>query len=281
MIGILLISGISYGIYISTTHTSGNEVFLSTTTSVQNTGLLDYLITHFEQNHNLQVKYTAVGSGAAIQLARDGEVDAVLVHAPNLEFKLIADGFSDQRHTLWYNYFVIAGPASDPANITTTTTASEAFTHIYEAGRAGKATFYSRGDQSGTNIKEEMIWNQTGYTINPKAPWYYATGTGMAATLFTADNDPRGYCLTDVGTFTKLKAGSPPLQKEALFNHDDLLYNPYSYLIINASRTHTSLNTAGAITFLNYLTDPATTKLVSNYKVGNFTLFNPINSTEG
>lgn len=251
-------------------------IFLSTTTSVENTGLLDYLITAFEKTHNYTVKYTAVGSGAAIQLARDGEVDAVLVHAPDLEKKLILDDYSDQRHTLWYNYFSIVGPEGDPANVSQASDAVQAFERIYRAGNASRATFFSRGDQSGTNLKELEIWNATKYTINPKFSWYYATGTGMSATLTASDSRSDSYVLTDAGTFATVQASSSAIDKQILFGQDPMLYNPYSYLIINSTTTGTTLNTAGAQVFLNFLDDPATDQLVLNYRVGDTILFHPI-----
>lgn len=276
LLGLLIVSLVSYGIYVSVSGPNDQEVFLSTTTSVENTGLLDYLIEEYEKKAEYTVKYTAVGSGAAIQLARDGEIDAVIVHAPEMEQELVDDDVSMARNVLWYNYFVIIGPSSDPAGITDTNSAAEAFQNIHDAGNSGEATFYSRGDQSGTHFKELAIWNSTGIEVNAGSDWYFETGTGMSSTLVTADNDPIGYTLTDIGTYATLQGSDTSLDKNILYEEDDLLFNPYSYHLINTNVVGTELNTEGARDFLYFLQLDSTEELVRNYTVGNTVLFNPI-----
>lgn len=279
VITLLVISSVAYSIFVELSNQDfDNEIFLSTTTSVENTGLLDILINEFEKSHSFSVKYIAVGSGAAIQLARDGEVDAVLVHAPDLEQSLIDDSFSDRRDTLWFNYFIIVGPHSDPANIQSSVSLNEVMEKLYLAGQNDVARFYSRGDQSGTHLKELHLWDTSNITIDPleEQIWYIETGTGMSSTLNTVDNDPLGYTITDLATYATLKDSTSSIDLKELFGQDDLLFNPYSYLIINPAITGTELNEAGALEFLIFLQEPSTNALVENYMKGDIILFTPI-----
>ena len=255
---------------------SDNELFLATTTSVENTGLLDYLIEIFEDQSQIDVGFTAVGSGAAIQLAKDGEVDAILVHAPNSEQELIDDGFVLNKTKLWFNFFIIIGPKEDPAGISTSINASEAFSKIKIAGEEGKAVFYSRGDESGTHVKEKLIWSKTVFNPSVPANWYFETGSGMSSTIVITNNDPFGYTLTDLGTFASQIESDSTLEIIELFSGDDLLFNPYSYLIIDPDKIGFSLNSKSAKEFLNFLLDSETNELVRNYKINDITLFNPI-----
>ena len=211
---LLVVSSVAYSIFVELSNQDlDNEIFISTTTSVENTGLLDLLIKEFEKSNSFSVKYTAVGSGAAIQLARDGEVDAILVHAPNLEQSLIDDSFSDERHTLWFNYFIVVGPSSDPANIQNSVSLRDVMEKLYLVGQNGESHFYSRGDQSGTHLKELQLWMESEINIDPseEQAWYIETGTGMSSTLTTVDNDPIGYTLTDIATYATLETSTSHL----------------------------------------------------------------------
>ena len=278
---LLVVSAISLGVFLNQPKNTGGQLFLSTTTSVENTGLLDMLISKFEDQSTTKVTYTAVGSGNAIQLARDGEVDAVLVHAPNLEEGLINDGFVINKTTLWYNYFVVVGPSSDPANIFAASNVSQAFNKIYEAGTNNGsstplATFYSRGDQSGTNEKEILIWQSLGLTPDPQTNWFKETGQGMANTLEIANDDPIGYTISDLGTFATVVKNDANFQMKKLYEGDPLLYNPYSFLIIDKNKTGTNLHTNAAWEFLDFLTLKSTNQLVRDYTIGDIILFTPI-----
>jgi tungstate transport system substrate-binding protein len=278
IIGLLIVSAVAYSLFQEITDKENEEIFISTTSSVENTGLLDVLVREFEKTHKISVKYTAVGSGAAIQLARDGEVDGVLVHAPDLEQELIADGYADERHQLWYNYFILVGPSSNPAGIQESDTMATVMEKLYEAGKAGTVNFYSRGDNSGTHQKELALWETAEIAIdsNVEQDWYVETGTGMSATLTTTDNDNIGYTLTDIGTFATLQAAGSSLGLQKIYEEDDLLYNPYSFLVINEAATGTDLNTEGILQFLAFLQAPSTLDFVENYTRGGIILFTPI-----
>lgn len=280
-IALIIIIGVSGGIYYFSTRNKGEELLLSTTTSVRDTGLLDQLITRFEAQNSITVRYTAVGTGHAIDLAKEGQVDAVLVHAPALEMQFVNDGYGMNRTTLWYNYFIVAGPSSDPANVLNASNVTNAFLAIKAAGEQGKANFYSRGDNSGTDIKEKYIWSLLNLNTTTFGNWYISTGQGMAATITQANNDPKGYVLTDIGTFAEQKAQpTANIVLSQLFNKEDTItYNTYSYIVVNPNKFGSSFkfNTNNAFKFLEFLKSQSTIDFVRNYKVGNITLFNPLN----
>src|SRR5437773_2345140 len=175
----------------------GSTVVLSTTTSTQDSGLLDVLVPLFERQSGLTLKPVSVGTGQALALAARGEADVVLVHAPALEKKYLAEGKLLNRRLVMYNDFVVVGPTSDPAKIRGEPRAAAALAKIAAAG----ARFVSRGDKSGTHLLEQALWKETGVT--PAAPWYIESGQGMGATLGIAD-DRRAYTLTDRATYLAL-----------------------------------------------------------------------------
>ncbi len=247
---------------------------IATTTSVDNTGLLDILVEKFESETHYTVKVIARGTGAAVDLAKNGEVDAILVHAPELEMEFVSQGYGINRTTLWYNYFILAGPEDDPANVSMADDIYDAFTRIYIAGENGLTKFFSRGDNSGTNIKELKIWNNTDYhPSSANNSWYLETGTGMSATLTTA-SESKGYTLSDFGTFTKLFS-EKTIDLISLHTGDQILYNPYSYIIVSPEM-YPKTNIKAAQDFLNFLTKPSTNELVNNLKVGDTPLFTVI-----
>src|SRR5262249_1757229 len=178
--------------------TPRSPVILSTTTSTQDSGLLDALVPMFERQSGYTVKTIAVGTGQALALGARGEADVVLAHAPELEKKYVAEGKMLNRRLVMYNDFVIIGPAGDPAGIKSMTSAAQAMKAIAQAG----SRFVSRGDSSGTHILERALWKLAG--VEPSGPWYIESGQGMGATLGLAD-DRNAYTLTDRGTYLALQ----------------------------------------------------------------------------
>ncbi len=173
---------------------TSKNVILSTTTSTQDSGLLDVLVPLFEKKSGYSVKTVSVGTGQALELAAKGEADVALVHAPSLEKKYVADGKLLNRRLVMYNDFILLGPANDPAQIKSTKSSAEAMKRI----AASANRFVSRGDNSGTHNLEKSLWKQAG--IDPKGAWYIESGQGMGATLGIA-NDRNGYTITDRATY--------------------------------------------------------------------------------
>lgn len=209
------------------------RVRISTTTSLYATGLLDYLASKYEETHpGVAIDFLPVGSGQALKLAADGEVCAVFVHAPQLEIRYIKDGVLEDHRIIAYNYFVIVGPRDDPAGVRSASNATEAFRRIYEAGEAGEAVFISRGDNSGTNVKELSIWEAA--DLDPGGrPWYKEVGKGMADTLVMAD-EMRAYTLSDIGTYLKLRKDGVLKNVELLYANSTELINIYSTYLVTS-----------------------------------------------
>ena len=205
-------------------------LMMATTTSTDNTGLLDYLAPHFKKATGIDLRWTATGTGKALKLGENCDVDVLMVHAPAAEKKFVADGFGDNRREIMYNDFVLIGPANDPADIKGKNVA-DALGTIKEKG----ANFISRGDNSGTNKKELSLWKSI--SLKPeKEGWYIQTGQGMLATITVAE-ERNGYTMTDRGTYIKYEAnhnGNPPLH--ILVEGDALLLNQYSVLEVNPER---------------------------------------------
>ncbi len=179
------------------------SIMLATTTSTRDSGLLDYLIPLFEKISNVTVKYIGVGTGAALDTAREGNADIVMVHAESLELEFVNEGHGIHRVHFMYNDFIVVGPGNDPANIRAAMNVTEAFLRIYQT----KSLFVSRGDNSGTNVKELSIWATAGVTINPdnetwaeENSWYIESGQGMSSTLTMAYN-LKAYTLVDRATW--------------------------------------------------------------------------------
>ncbi|MFQ5815844.1 MAG: substrate-binding domain-containing protein, partial [Candidatus Hydrothermarchaeaceae archaeon] len=192
---------------------------LATTTSVYDSGLLQALIPPFEEKCGCRVKVIAQGTGAALKKAELGGADAVIVHAPEAEKKFVADGFGVNRRAIMHNDFVIIGPREDPAGIRGVSDASETLKRIYDT----KATFYSRGDDSGTHKKELALWRKQGVT--PQGSWYRSTGVGMGATIIIADQGD-GYTISDRSTYLSMESVNLVILSEG----DPFLLNPYSVI---------------------------------------------------
>ena len=240
-------------------------VVLSTTTSTQDSGLLDVLVPLFEKESGLTLKAVSVGTGQALALAARGEADVVLVHAPALEKKYVAEGKLYHRRLVMYNDFIVVGPEADPARIGGEKRAVAAFAKIAAAG----ARFVSRGDKSGTHILEQALWKQAGVT--PAAPWYIESGQGMGATLGIAD-DRRAYTLTDRATYL---AFSKRVALEPLVEGDTALFNVYSVMEVNSGPR---VNAAGGKAFADFMLAPATQAVIKAFGIEKFgqPLFVPI-----
>jgi tungstate transport system substrate-binding protein len=242
-------------------------VILSTTTSTQDSGLLDVLVPMFEKKSGLSVKTISVGTGQALALAARGEADVTLAHAPAQEKKYVADGKMQNRRLVMYNDFVIIGPAEDPAGIKGQPKAIEALRRIADKG----APFVSRGDKSGTHALELALWKQAG--IEPKGSWYVESGQGMGQTLLVA-NEKKAYAVTDRGTYLAFqKRVSLPI----LMEKDRALLNIYSVMEVNPANGP-RVNAAGGKAFADFMVSPEVQALVKTFGVEKYgqPLFVPI-----
>lgn len=220
-------------------------MILATTTSTQDSGLLDELVPAFEKASGYQVKTVAVGSGQALKMGEQGNADVLLVHSPAAEKTFMTAGHGSERRLVAHNYFLVVGPAGDPAHVSGTSAAA-AFTKI----AAAKATFVSRGDGSGTETKELAIWKKAAVTPEGQS-WYLQSGQGMGATLQIA-SEKQAYTLTDDATFL---AAQSKLQLTSLVTSDPFLLNVYHVIVISSAK-FPKVNDAGAKAFAGYVTGP-------------------------
>lgn len=231
-----------------------NVIRMATTTSVDNSGLLQYLLPHFKEATGYTVEYQAKGTGQAIKLAQDGNADLILVHAKASEEDFIAGGYGVERIPFMYNYFVVVGPANDPAGIADCETAAEAFAKIAESGE----TFVSRGDDSGTHKAELKLWAEAPDAENDK--WYVSAGSGMGATL-TMASQMGGYCLTDKATYLSM---ADELDLDIIIEESEDMKNTYSVIACNPEKL-VDINTAGASAFIEWITGEEASKLIAEY----------------
>ena len=234
---------------------------LSTTTSVNDSGLLPYLQPEFEKDTGYKLEITSAGSGAAIQKARTGDADMLLVHSPADEDKLVSEGYGVKRITFMYNYFIIVGPASDPAGIKGVASASEAFTKI--ANTVG-AKFVSRGDNSGTNAAEKKIWTTANIDPTGKA-FYVSTGQGMGASI-TVAAEQQAYILTDKATYL---AHAQKGQLSVLLSESEQLKNSYSMIAVSSGKWPKT-NVDGANAFINWMSSQKAKDLIAKYGVDKY-----------
>lgn len=264
---------------------------MSTTTSTENSGLLDVLLPEFTQETGIQVKVFAKGTGAAIRDGTDGNVDIIFVHAREREEKFISDGYGTRRYAVMHNDFIILGPSQDPAGIRGQKDAAEALKRIAYSG----ALFISRGDDSGTHTKEQTLWKATSLTLDVKTStivkkgkkrtvrfmqpegsekWYFSIGQGMGKTITFAD-EKRAYTLADRGTYIKYKYGRKAgLGLEVLCEGDPLLNNPYGVIPVN-SQKHLHVQYALAKQLAEWLVSPKGQSLILNYRLLGKQLFYP------
>lgn len=245
---------------------SGSKiVILATTTSTQDSGLLDVLVPLFEKKTGYSVKTIAVGTGQALAMGARGEADVVLAHAPELEKRYLAEGSYINRRLVMHNDFLIVGPPDDPAKIRGMKEAAEAFRQIAEV----KAPFVSRGDHSGTHLLEKRLWEEA---KEPKGGWYIEAGQGMGATLGIA-SEKRAYTLSDRGTYLAFKKR---VQLEPLVQGDPILLNIYSIMEVNPAKSP-KVNHAGAKSFADFLVSPEAQAIIKTFGVEQFgePLFQP------
>ncbi len=243
---------------------------LATTTSTDNSGLLDYLLPHFEKSYGINVLVVAVGTGQAIRMGRDGDVDILLVHDRSAEEEFILSGFGISRDEIMYNDFVIIGPGSDPASISGLTSVREALKKIYDR----KVSFVSRGDDSGTHKAERRLWSLIlGYKPweNNVRSWYMEVGSGMGQTL-NITVGLNAYTISDRGTWISFNNKA---EHKVLFEGDKLLHNPYSVVQINPKR-HPHINSKDSKLFAEWLRSAAAKKLVHEFRVRGERLFTPM-----
>ena len=247
----------------------GETLTLTTTTSTDDTGLLDELHPPFEEMYGVTVDAIAQGTGAALETARAGDSDVVMVHARSLEDQFMRDGIGVNRRDLMFNDFVIVGPESDPAGIEGMGSATEAFAAIADS----EATFVSRGDNSGTHTKELAIWEQS--SAGPGGDWYRETGQGMGQVLNIA-NEQGGYTLSDRGTYLSQRGeiGLVILVQGPIEDGPEILANPYGVMAVNPA-VHDNVNYDLAMAYIGYLTSPQAQDIISNYEANGEQLFFP------
>ncbi len=245
------------------------RLILATTTSTADSGLLDYILPDFEKLTNSKVDVIAVGSGQAIEIGSKGDADVLLVHSRKAEDKFVADGFAKERFDVMYNDFIVVGPKDDPAKITGTAAAKDAFKLIMDA----QAPFASRGDKSGTNTKELGIWSSASITPTKEMPWYNSLGQGMGDTLLFS-NEKGAYTLTDRGTYLSMEDKLPNLTillggKSLAENKDKALLNPYGVLAVNPDK-FPNVNADLAQKFVTWLLSVDTQKTIGGYGADKF-----------
>lgn len=235
---------------------------LSTTTSTDNTGLLSVLNKAFTAATDIKVAVIAVGTGQALKLGANGDIDVALVHAPQAELEYVKEGYFIDRRYVMYNDFVMVGPAADPAGIASANNISEAMQKIAQSG----SRFVSRGDDSGTHKKELELWQAA--NISPAGSWYVQAGQGMGAVLKIAD-EMSGYALTDRGTQI---AYQDKMQLKLLFEGGSMLSNPYHIMAVNPEQ-HPHVQSALIKQYMDFVTGEAGKQLIESFTINNQQLF--------
>lgn len=246
---------------------AGQTLILATTTSTDDSGLLDYILPDFEQEYNVQVNVIAVGTGQALTLGEDGNADVLLVHARAREDAFMDAGHGVRREDVMYNDFVILGPPDDPARIEGMTDAAEAFKQI----ASSESQFVSRGDDSGTHTKEKAIWSAAG--IDPAGDWYISAGQGMGAVL-TMANEQNAHTLSDRATYLARTLEGTDLQ--IIVEGDPILFNPYGVIAVNPDK-NSEINAELANTFIDWLISVPVQEKISQFGTEEFgmPLFTP------
>ncbi len=248
---------------------AGEELALATTTSTYDTGLLDEINAAFQERFGTRVAPNAQGTGAAIESARNGNADVILVHARSQEDEFMRDGYGVNRRDLMFNDFVIVGPSDDPAGVGDTEQATAAFEAIANA----QAPFVSRGDDSGTHTKELAIWDAAG--VEPGGEWYQELGQGMGNTLNNA-SESESYTLADRGTYLSMQdnVDLEILLQGPIEGGPELLANPYGIMAVNPE-IHSNVNYQLAMAYIGFATSPAGQDVISNYTADGQQLFYP------
>ncbi|MFC4439897.1 MULTISPECIES: substrate-binding domain-containing protein [Natrialbaceae] len=250
---------------------NGESITLTTTTSTYDTGLLDEVNASFEDRYGVSVETVPQGTGAALETARNGDSDVVLVHARSLEDEFLREGYGVNRRDLMFNDFVTVGPSDDPAAIGGTESATEAF----DAIAAAEATFVSRGDESGTHTKELAIWDAAETTDDDLGEWYREAGQGMGEVLTQADQSG-GYTLADRGTYLSMQSDIDLeiLVEGPIEGGPELLANPYGIAAVNPA-VHENVEYDLSMAYIGYLTSAEGQRLIEEYAVDGEQLFFP------
>ncbi|MBT3294288.1 MAG: solute-binding protein [Verrucomicrobia bacterium] len=243
---------------------AGETLRLATTTSTYETGLLDHILPPFEKAHECKIHVISVGTGKAMQIARNGDVDVILVHARTAEEQFVANGHGVNRRDVMYNDFVILGPTGDPAGIAGTRDAKEALQRI----ASGKQTFVSRGDDSGTHKKEKQLWKMA--ALQPRGAWYLEAGQGMSATLRMAD-EKNGYVMVDRATYL---FNRDRLRLKLVVEGDPVLFNPYGIIPVSPYR-HPHVKYELSMALVGWVTSPTCQKMIGTYQREGTRLYHP------
>jgi tungstate transport system substrate-binding protein len=242
---------------------------LATTTSTADSGLLGYILPDFEKRFTCSVDVVAVGTGQSLELGRRGDADVVLVHSRPGEDKFVADGFARERFDVMYNDFIVVGPKADPARVRGMSLAKEAFQAVMEAGQP----FASRGDKSGTHVKELAVWASLGVTPDAGMKWYNSLGQGMGEVLLFAQNQ-QAYTLADRGTYLAMMDKLPDLDilvggRNLAENQDKILLNPYGVLAVSPDK-YPQTNFELAMKFVAWICSAETQKRIAGFGVDRF-----------
>ncbi len=248
-------------------------IVLATTTSTYDSGLLDYLMPKFESKHNVEVHVISVGTGQAIEIAKRGDADLVLVHSKNLELEFINSTYGIHRVGVMYNDFIIIGPKDDPAGIKGLANATEAFKRISEKGEEGRAVFVSRADNSGTHTLELSIWSMLGITpSNRTQTWYIEAGASMG-TVLRMSNEKGAYTLADRATWASFQ--SKLTSMAILVEGDKILLNPYAIILVNPEK-YPQRNYKGGLALAQFIISEEGQNLIANFTKEGETLFKPM-----
>jgi tungstate transport system substrate-binding protein len=250
----VFLSFIAAVVFLAAPTCAQEELIFATTISVQDTGLLDVIVPMFEKQSGYHVKAVAVGTGQALALAGKGEADVVLAHAPDAEKKYVADGVLTNRRLVMHNWFLLAGPAADPAKIKGSAKAIDALKKI----AAAKITFVSRGDDSGTHKLEKKLWEQAG--VKPAGEWYLEAGQGMGKTLGIA-GEKQGYVLSDRATFLAFQKTTG---LTVLVEGDSVFLNVYHVMEVNAEK-FPKASAKGGKAFADFLLSPAVQDILKTF----------------
>ncbi len=262
----LLILSTSSAAY-SKTDGDSNIIRLATTTSTENSGLLHYLLPEFEKDSGYKVHVISVGTGKALRMGQDGDVDVILVHALKAEKQFVKEGYGVQRYPVMYNDFVITGPAMNQKMFKHSKTVVDVLNKIAD----NKLRFISRGDDSGTHKKELSLWKSSKTMPNSKKDaWYIEAGQGMGKVLQMSD-EMEAFTMTDRGTWLAYK---DKLSSKIIFQGDPAIFNPYGIIAINPEK-HAHINKAGADALIKWITAEKGQKLIGNFKIAGEVLFIP------
>lgn len=265
LFSVLMLTGLLMLGLLAAPALSADSIKLATTTSTYNSGLLDYLLPEFTADTGIEVEVISVGTGKALELGRNGDVDVVLVHARPSEDEYMDGGYGTVRKDVMYNDFVIIGPADDPAGISGLSVV-KAMKMIADS----ESLFVSRGDDSGTHKKEKILWNEAGVT--PEGKWYLEAGQGMGAVLVMA-YEQGGYTMTDRGTYIAYIADGKTDQP-ILVEGDPILFNPYGIMDVNPE-LHSHVNHDEAMALIDWITSEKGQTLIGDFTLEDQVLFYP------